>query len=385
MLEKRGEEMGEFLSSEEEKQAALAFEQGKAVANLEYARRVNKQSPLYDQMGEEVVTEVELSGIYRESSIAQKIAKRQSMGSKPVALFTDIDNTFYRRDMVEPMRKLNQVLQRNEWGLIYVTGRDLAMVRQSEELPQADIVVGAVGTEIYVQKEGSYVIDEEFRQLLQTNWSRDEVYQVAQKIVAEHPEIIFQSRDEPGAFESGKVKEPPQEFKISLNVTGDRALAVKTSRLLESEIKGAQVILSADIDDPQKHNIDLLPPNAGKGMALRYLTEKLGIRGVAAGDSGNDLTMLIEGGHPAIVVGGAREELRTAVMGFEDTPSFNSKVKKLPNSQKILIGQDKIEEATQGLIHALQQGDFNPEDALGLLPHFTSYRGRRDENCLLFF
>jgi len=168
-------------------------------------------------------------------------------------------------------------------------------------------------------------------------------------------------------------------------VTGDRALAVKTSRLLESEIKGAQVILSADIDDPQKHNIDLLPPNAGKGMALRYLTEKLGIRGVAAGDSGNDLTMLIEGGHPAIVVGGAREELRTAVMGFEDTPSFNSKVKKLPNSQKILIGQDKIEEATQGLIHALQQGDFNPEDALGLLPHFTSYRGRRDENCLLFF
>lgn len=357
------DELGQ-KAPEEEAQAALAFQQAKETANLEYARRIREGEDGFDKLGHEALPEVELKGVYENSAIAGKIEKRRELGLSPVALFSDIDNTFYKKGMVETTNRLNQVLGKNDWGLIYVTGRDFPGVEQQTDLPKADVVVGAVGTEIFVrQKDDSYTADEDYRNLLLGTWNREKIYGTAQQLVEENSDLVFQERDVPGAYESGKVDQPPQEFKISFNIFGNTETAHRISQLIEDEIEGAKVVLSQDINDPNRWNVDLLPISAGKELAVRYLTEKLGIRGIVGGDSGNDLSMLVEGGHPAILVGGSHEHVKAEILQFEPAASTGMQMRELPNGKRVAFGRDSIDTAAQGLINVLQQGDFNPEDA----------------------
>ncbi len=63
------------------------------------------------------------------------------------------------------------------------------------------------------------------------------------------------------------------------------------------------------------HIIDIVPGGAGKGPALRYIQELHSIRKentVVCGDSGNDLSMFIEG-YKGIIVGNAQQELKNAL------------------------------------------------------------------------
>lgn len=207
----------------EDRQASIEFEDIKEQSNLEYARRIRSQDEKYDKFGQEKLPDIELTGIYKESSLADKIERRRALGLSPVSMFSDIDNTFYRKGEAETTEKLSEILNRNNWGIIYITGRDFPMVDNQEDLPKADVVVGAVGTEIFVRdKEGGYQQDEEFRQLLLNTWDREEVYLQAQEIVERSQEKLkFQGRDVPGAYNPEDPKsEPPQDFKISFNVFG---------------------------------------------------------------------------------------------------------------------------------------------------------------------
>ncbi len=351
---------------------AQAYDQAKAEANLEYGRRVtrdhereeNGEDRIYGELGQERVIKKELTGLFKDSSIADKIKRREGAGLSPVALFTDIDNTFYRKGQVEATHKLECVLLDNDWGLTYVTGRDFQMVDEQTDLPKADVVVGAVGTEIYVRsKDGKYAMDEEYRKLLLGTWDRGEVYKISQEIVAFNPSIVFQERDVPEANESGKTNHPPQEFKISFNVFGDNKAAQSMVDIMNNKIRGARVILSQDIHDPQRWNIDLLPVHAGKELAVRYLSEKLGVRGVVSGDSGNDLTMLTDSRYPAILVGGSHEHVKGEIMQFIPAPGPSMQTRELVTGHKIIIGEDGIDTAAKGLLNNLQKGDFNPEDA----------------------
>lgn len=66
-----------------------------------------------------------------------------------------------------------------------------------------------------------------------------------------------------------------------------------------------QLVYSSDRD------LDVLPAAAGKGRALRYVADRLGvpyIRVLACGDSGNDRDLVAHGG-PAAMVGNALPEL----------------------------------------------------------------------------
>lgn len=66
-----------------------------------------------------------------------------------------------------------------------------------------------------------------------------------------------------------------------------------------------------------RDDLDILPPGADKGAAALFLAEKLGISSnclVAAGDSGNDLSMFEIAAH-SIAVGNARAELLGAMPG----------------------------------------------------------------------
>ncbi len=329
--------MSEDLSyspNEDERQAALRHQQAKEEGLLEQARREREEPEKYGQ-GRERIVNPELGGIYETGTIVDKIGERLSRKQAPIALFSDIDNTFCHKDMPEVSETLSRILEENSWGLVFVTGRDFKMVDELEDLPEADVVVGAVGTEIHVrQKDGSYVRDGEFRNLLLGTWNRDTIYKESQEIVKKNERIVFQTRDLPGALESGKVDQPPQEFKISFWIGGDLKEAQRLVELFKEKTPGAETILSADAYEPNRFDLDLLPQKAGKGAAIKYLSAKLGLGGIVAGDTGNDLSMLLESGHPAILVGGATKEAKIAVMGYEDTASFSSQVKKLHRRPK---------------------------------------------------
>jgi len=355
-------ESSDEFRSEEEKIAALAFNDEKNKANLVYANRTKgPNSSKYDSLGQEILSQVELSGIYKDSSISRKIEKRKTDGLQQVVLFSDIDNTFYDRNNPDASSHLSNMLEKMSWGVVYVTGRDQEMVESQNDLPKADIVVGAVGTEIYIlNTEGKYVRDEEFREILLGSWDRDTIYQEAKDIVNRHSDISFQPRDNPDLI--GQEGHEPQEFKISLHIFGEIEKAQEVAKLFD-QIKGIKVIFSTDIHNPNKFNLDLLPETGGKELAVQYLSNKLGIKGFVAGDSGNDLGMLLDSGHPAILVGGAQEETRAAVVNYQADGLFDRQIRRMPNGQEIRIGTDKIDDASRGIINALQQADFNPEDA----------------------
>lgn len=352
--------MGESRSSD-----WMAFEQAKDQSNLELARRNSDQSERYDKFGRERRAIPEPEGVYADSSMALKIASRVKKGNQPIALFTDIDNTFYRQEEAELSGKLASILDENKWGLVYVTGRDLPAVEGQDDLPQADIVVASVGTEIFVKKpDGTYEQDSGYRKLLLGTWDRAEVYKVAQQLVNENEALEFQPRDVSGTFVREGAGQEPQEFKISFNISGDQKTADQICALVEERISGARVVLSQDIHKENWWNLDLLPIHAGKELAVRHLTEKLGLIGHVGGDSGNDISMLVDSGLPAILVGNAHEHVKAEVVGLEMMPtSSGMQVRRLENGCKIACGREKVDEAAAGLINALQQGDLNPEEA----------------------
>lgn len=347
------------MTEREDKMWMLKIDQAKAETNLERARLGEPSS--------EKLPDIEFSGVYKDSTIARKIQARLDNRQQPLALFTDIDNTFYRTDQIKTMHNLDKLAESENMGKVFITGRDQPMVESQTDLPKADIVAGAVGTEISVlNNNGKYERDEKFRQLLLNTWDRDKVYEQSQKLVEENPKLIFQPRDDPQTREKDETNQPPQEFKISFHVFGEYSDLKEAVKLLEENVTGARAIGSTDIHDPHKFNIDLLPLAAGKEMVIRYLSVKLGLKGFTAGDSGNDLSMLLEGGQPAIVVGGARQEAKIVALQTGE-PSPRVDVREFTQGervQKIYVGKDKYEEAAQAIINALGRGDFNPDHAV---------------------
>jgi HAD superfamily hydrolase (TIGR01484 family) len=347
----------------------LAYEQAKQEGTLESARVLHEGGQ--EDPPEETRRSIELEGVYADSAIGAKIEARVKAGNQPIALFSDIDNTFYKKGEVDLSEKLDRMLTKNNWGLVYDTGRDFPMVDEQKDLPKADVVVGAVGTEIFVKKsDGNYEQDQDYRDLLLGTWDRDEVYVIAQELVDENEGLIFQPRDVPGAAERGDTDQSPQEFKISFNIEGDHERARQITSTIEGRLPGARVILSQDINRPDWWNVDLLPVHAGKELAVRYLSEKLGIGGMVSGDSGNDMSMLTESGCPGILVGNAHDHVKAEVVTLEPMASFGMETRKLPNGCKISYGRKGIDDAATGLMNALRQGDLTGEDAKWFVKSF---------------
>jgi len=350
-------------SPEEDKSSSLEFQQAKEEGLLEQARRSREEPEKYDAFGRERIGPVELEGVYRSGTIAEKINHRLEHGQSPLVLFSDIDNTFYHRELPKEADRLTQILEENHWGLVFATGNEADILSRRPELPKADIVVGAVGTDIAVrQRDGSYMRDEEYQRLLGENWDRPQIIKESRAIIAENPHIMFQDKTNPD--QNPEVKEP---FKVSFWVRGDISDADAELEKFRARL-GPNVQISAviDINVPERYNIDILPKNAGKAFAVRYLVNKLGIFGPVAGDSENDIDMLTESSQPAILVGNASQRTRESVLlatRGEKAASFGTEVQKLPTGAKITIGRKGTEDAARGLVSILEKGDINPEDA----------------------
>jgi sucrose-6-phosphatase len=208
-------------------------------------------------------------------------------------LITDLDNTLVGN--LEALNLLNgrliQARQQQEILLVYSTGRSLTSYRNlctTTPLLTPDVLITAVGTEIYT---GSLEpVDAEWSDLLQQNWDRSLVEQVAIQFEALKPQDIPEQR--------------PFKLSYFLEVAIAPQVMSELSEALQSKGLSCQLIYSGGKD------LDILPQGADKGKAMQFVQAQYEIADshtVACGDSGNDIALF--GDNKGIIVGNAQPEL----------------------------------------------------------------------------
>ncbi|MGV2831089.1 sucrose-phosphate phosphatase [Myxosarcina sp. GI1(2024)] len=213
----------------------------------------------------------------------------------PFLFVTDLDNTLVGDDGA--LKTLNQLLaaHRQQFGtkIVYATGRSLYLYRllaKAKFLLPPDALITSVGTEMYFDSKRE-VCDPEWAEILSQGWNREEIVSIASNI----KELQFQPDSE------------QNPFKISYYLAQSIAEEVIDKLKTKLSDRGYQVklIYSGGQD------LDLLPPNGDKGLAVKFLRERWNIaaaKTVTCGDSGNDIALLA-GEEKGIIVGNAKPEL----------------------------------------------------------------------------
>jgi len=213
-------------------------------------------------------------------------------------LASDVDGTLTGdRAALDRLRaRLVEKQAADELYLVESTGRRLEQVIQGiteEGLPEPDAVICQVGTEIYLPPftEQSAPMGA-WRTWLLGQYTRDQA-------------LLFLAGIE------GVVMQPDEyntELKTSCYLD-QCAEPDKTAEVIRSRVRPHreryQVVWSSGRD------LDILPAASGKGKAIRFLVEHVGLdpeRVVVAGDTGNDASMFLEF-DKGVVVANAKPEL----------------------------------------------------------------------------
>jgi hypothetical protein len=222
------------------------------------------------------------------------------MSEVAVAAFlfvTDLDNTLVGDD--NALKELNQQLgqHRQEYGtkIVYATGRSLTSyhdLKAEKQLLDPDALIASVGTEIY-DDDGDDAPDPAWSEELSPGWDRE----LAVATAAHYADLVPQEDSE------------QRPFKVSYLLTEEAAVEVLPRLKSQLSERGLDVklIYSGGKD------LDILPRNGDKGLAVKFLQQKWGIdstRTVVCGDSGNDIALFSVGESRGIIVGNARPELR---------------------------------------------------------------------------
>jgi HAD superfamily hydrolase (TIGR01484 family) len=198
----------------------------------------------------------------------------QSPLGKPFLLAADIDGTLLGDDTGEALFRQFAAQQDGKFTLAYITGRYrwsvLALVEQGR-LPRPRFICGDVGTEIFDLNDPDNQIGQAYAAQVSPAWNLDEIYQLGLGEGIRRQEFdAGQPRFQAGFYWDAHPK----------------TLRAFNERLARLE----QVYIQASYDT----YIDVLPSALGKGNAVRFLQNQLGLppeQAVVAGDAGNDQQM----------------------------------------------------------------------------------------------
>jgi sucrose-6F-phosphate phosphohydrolase len=181
--------------------------------------------------------------------------------------------------------------------LVYNTGRSVMNTRQLVQdgvLPEADVIIGCVGTELYDSRDPRASAD--FQAVFGGGWNISTV----DELVSQTPGVTRQRRDALHPFQSSWHWPSARTGDVEKLRAGLSAAGIK-----------ATVIYSCE------KYLDVLPECADKGKALAWLCRRKGIdlgQVVVAGDTGNDSAMFLLPGVKRIVPDNALPELLVAVL-----------------------------------------------------------------------
>ena len=226
-------------------------------------------------------------------------------------LASDMDGTVIPLDTKEKrkeeIQKFNTLIKNHPNILLaYVTGRHLELGLEGVsrfKLPFPDIFVCDVGTTIYHNKDGEWLLDKEFRSELAASWKGLSGADIA--ALLNDISVLTPQEDE-------KQKEFKQSYYTPVDADREGYCKEIIARFKPHGIK-ANIIYSLGVNK-DIGLLDILPPNAAKDYALNYLWKNLKLnkeRIVYAGDSGNDLLAFVSGFN-AIVVNNTAETVKDA-------------------------------------------------------------------------
>jgi hydroxymethylpyrimidine pyrophosphatase-like HAD family hydrolase len=217
--------------------------------------------------------------------------KMTNLADHRMVLATDLDGTFLGGTDADRDRLYDWARQHHQSvGLIFVTGRDPEFIQDlcgSGRVPWPDYVVGDVGTTIaHVDKARRIVPIPDLEAQIASVWGNRGA-EVRTRLEG-HPGLTLQ----------------PTEFRYRISYDMDPESFDPSAIRIVSDL-GADALLS------DNRFFDVLPRGISKGPSLLRLIEHLGVhpsRVLAAGDTLNDLSMLVAG-TPAVAVGGAEAAL----------------------------------------------------------------------------
>lgn len=218
-------------------------------------------------------------------------------------IVTDLDSTLVGNDtsLEDFNRFFTNHRETHGSKLVYATGRSLKLYKELESevcLLPPDRLITSVGSEIYTADKQ---IDGNWATQLSENWN----VEIVRRITGKYEQLKLQPESEQGLFKVSFLLKPQH-----------KAILENVNQELKAENIKAQIIYSSNKD------VDVLPEQSGKGKALSYVREMLGMsrsRTVACGDSGNDIALFTENTY-GIIVGNARSELRE---WYEDNKRSN--------------------------------------------------------------
>ncbi len=241
-----------------------------------------------------------LKAVDRVVHRTRKQVRRERVVQRPAAnpmpfvermLVSDIDNTLIgdRVGLAALVRVLRE--RPRSCGFGVATGRHLPSaveVLRQARVPLPDVLITAVGSEIHYG--AALRPDSGWRRHIQHLWRRDALAALFDGV----PGLTLQSDDQQSDFKLSFIVDP---------------LAAPNLRELKTRLREAR--LHANLIHSHDVYLDVLPVRASKGQAIRYLAYKWGLplrAFLVAGDSGNDLEMLV-GDTQAVVVSNHSAEL----------------------------------------------------------------------------
>ncbi len=237
---------------------------------------------------------------------------------KRFLLCTDLDRTLIpngkQPESPAAMDRFRRLVDCEEVTLVYVTGRHRALIEQAIaefDLPQPDFAIADVGTTIYRIDASGWRQRDEWDTQIAPDWqglTHDGLY----RLLSVFPDMQLQEQE--------KQNRHKLSFYVGLETDTKKLLGEVDGRLKQSDIR-ANLIWSID-EKAGVGLLDVLPAGANKLHAIRFLMQQQGFAQectVFAGDSGNDLDVLLSS-IPAVLVANADEEVKgQAANAHEDT------------------------------------------------------------------
>lgn len=275
--------------------------------------------------------------VYEKSTLIKKRQTQIDRNEPFGACFSDIDDTFYRPDRAEASQSISKEADSLDYPVIAVTGNNFENIERrinSGKLSNFDAIVGSVGNEIWIRQSSEdekekpvYKKDEEYERLLiLAGFDREkiahEVIEMASQIQTTFTDSQF---DYQSAFKDEEIKylngqeADVQPFKISFHffASSNQEIDNIMGKITET-FPNQKIVMCGEIGynttvekgQPLKYCVDIVA--ATKVDAVNYLTNLIDVkRGIIAGDSGNDLDMLLKNkiNMEGVVVGGYKPEV----------------------------------------------------------------------------
>jgi HAD superfamily hydrolase (TIGR01484 family) len=238
----------------------------------------------------------------------------------PILLATDLDRTLLPNgeQPESPLARqyFRSLVARPEVRLAYVTGRHRELVEAAMaeyELPRPDFVIADVGTSLHEVRADDWQQVPEWQQAIASDWGGHSHAQLA-AMVGELPGLRMQEAAKQGVCKLSYYAAPLANPAELLGRVRERLAA-----------SGARINLVWSVDETTATGLlDVLPASASKLHALEFLRQRLGIplnRTVFAGDSGNDMEVLVSG-IPSVLVANAQPSVRAEAMARADAPNL---------------------------------------------------------------